>query len=173
MSRITIDRLDGERKPTSTATYYAKMGAGKACGVGPSPSEALADLEARKAKALFEPGLAEEIAFLALGAASVFPAHCNANPDSDVGFLRLIDEVIQNAPLLDDAWHRVGGESFPGVWLYDITERFGQEWAKALLTGSEIRAPALLQLIIDDAFRSDGYPPDQASSLLPSPDDAQ
>ena len=53
-------------------------------------------------------------------------------------------------PLLSERWRRVNAEEFGGVWLYDVTERFGREWAKELLNSTGENPVELLESIIID-----------------------
>jgi len=93
--------------------------------------------------------LADEIAFLALGAAE----HIRENGPFDLrkheGYMGLIDKVISHAPILAERWQRVGAD-FEGVWLYDVTERFGREWAETLLNEVDEEPKQRLDYIIDD-----------------------
>jgi hypothetical protein len=117
-----------------------------------TPSEALTRLEEREASAnpKFQQDWAEEIAFLALGTAN----HLREHPEADLrkfgGYMGLISEVIRCAPLLLNRWSELETGEFGGVWLYDVTERFGREWAEELLSGKMESPIDRLEYIIAD-----------------------
>lgn len=154
MKNITIEQIDAKWKPAAPANYYAQRGDGDEYAFGSTAAEALANLEKRESAATqkFDVGLAEEIAFLALGAAEHLRDHKDRALCEFGGYMGFISEVIQHAPLLTARWQETQGE-FSGVWLYDVTERFGREWAEALLDGNVGSASEFLENILDDEAR--------------------
>ena len=117
-------------------------------------TEALANLEKREAASLpqFDRTFCEEVAFLALGAADSFR---EANPpdlEKFGGYTGFIADVIRHAPLLMDRWQKIGPEGFGGMWLYEVTERFGRDWANIILTDEDMRPADLLDHIIKEAL---------------------
>ena len=136
----------------SSAHFYAERGDGEDYAFGPTPAEALANLTRREAAkvAKFDEDLCEEVAFLALGAAE----HLREQQDADLsrfgGYMGLIAEVIRCAPLLERRWRQMNVGEFDGVWLYDVTERFGREWAESLLENCTESPEDHLEYIIAD-----------------------
>jgi len=152
MKNITIGLVGPDWSPAAAAHYYAERGSGEEYAFGPTPAEALARLEAREAAIIpkFDKVLAEEVAFLALGAADFLDDHRNVNLDAWGGYMGFIGEVTRHAPMLAEYWERMGADGYSGVWLYDVTERFGREWAEELFAGSDESPAEGLELIIDD-----------------------
>ncbi|MBZ0222036.1 MAG: hypothetical protein K8F35_03315 [Dokdonella sp.] len=152
MKNITIGRAGSDWAPAAAARYYAQRGDGEEYAFGPTPAEALARLQAREAAGVanFDKSLAEEVAFLALGAANVLRDQPSVKLDAFGGYMGFIGEVIRHAPLLAAYWKRMGDDGFDGVWLYDVTERFGREWAEGLIAGSTQCPTAHLECIIRD-----------------------
>lgn len=152
MNSITIDLISADWKVAASARYYAERGNGEEFAFGMTPSEALARLEEREASAnrKFQQDRAEEIAFLALGAANHLRQHPEANLSKFGGYMGLISEVIRCAPLLLSRWSEMEAGEFGGVWLYDVTERFGREWAEELLSGTTESPSDRLEYIIAD-----------------------
>ena len=150
MNKITIGRID-DWKPTASASYYAQRGEGDEYAFGKTTAEALANLEKREAAVAqnFDIGLAEEIAFIALGAAEFLRDHKGRDLCDFGGYMGFISEVIQHAPVLTARWQELRDE-FSGVWLYDVTERFGREWAEALLNGNTEKPMEFLEYVITD-----------------------
>jgi hypothetical protein len=151
MKRITIGLTGVDWAVPASARYYAECGDGENYAFGMTPSEALVRLEEREA--LICPNRndsADEIAFLALGAAN----HLREDPDADLdkfgGYMGFIIEVIRCAPLLAKRWSEMATGEFDGVWLYDVTERFGREWAEELLSRTDESPSERLEYIIDD-----------------------
>lgn len=97
----------------------------------------------------FDKDLAGEIAFLALGAAGFIRDHAAADLRKHEGYMGLISKVICHAPMLAERWQQIGA-GFEGVWLYDITERFGREWAETLIDGADETPEERLDYIIAD-----------------------
>lgn len=149
---ITIGQVGAEWSIASSAHYYAERGDGEDYAFGATPAEALANLTQREAAkvAKFDEDLCEEVAFLALGAAEHLRAHAGANLDKFGGYMGLIAEVIRCAPLLERRWGQMDFGEFDGVWLYDVTERFGREWTKSLLEGCAESPEERLECIIAD-----------------------
>ena len=151
MKNITIGRVDAEWRAPASPRYYAQRGDGEEYGFGATAAEALASLERREAAMQRSgSGACEEAAFLALGASN----HLREAGPVDLlrfdGYLGLVTEVARHAPLLSQRWKGIGPEGFSGVWLYDVTERFGREWARTMIEGDEMRPEDLLDSIIDD-----------------------
>ncbi len=152
MKNITIGLAGPNWKLAATARYYAERGDGEEYAFGTTPIEALAKLEKREAtvNSKFDQDLAEEVAFLALGAADFLKDHRGTDLDAHGGYVGFIGEVIRHAPMLADRWHRLDGSDFCGVWLYDVTERFGREWAEGLFSGTDENPAERLDCIIED-----------------------
>lgn len=152
MKNITIGAAGPNWRAAAKARYYAERGEGEEYAFGATPADALTKLEKREAAThyKFDESLAEEIAFLALGAADVLKEHRGESLDTYDGYMGFIGEVIRHAPLLSERWGRMDTEKFGGVWLYDVTERFGREWAKALLNGTDVKPTEQLEAIIVD-----------------------
>ena len=131
MKNITIGPTGPHCRVVAQARYYAERGEGEEYAFGTTPADALAKLEKREATAdcQFDESLAEEIAFLALGAADVLKERRGESLDEYGGYMGFIGEVIRHAPLLSERWRRMNAEEFSGVWFYDVTERLGREWA--------------------------------------------
>lgn len=152
MKNITIGVAGSNWRAAATARYYAERGNGEEYAFGTTPAEALARLEKREAMMLpnFDESLAEEVAFLALGAADFLKDHQGASLDPHGGYLGFIGEIIRHAPLLSERWRRMKADEFSGVWLYDVTERFGREWAKELFDRTGVSPADQLEYIIED-----------------------
>lgn len=152
MKDITIGRVSPDWRTAAKARYYAERGRGEEYAFGSTPAEALTKLEEREASSppKFDETLAEEIAFLALGAADTLKEHRGESLDAYDGYMGFIGEVIRHAPLLSERWRRLDAEEFGGVWLYDVTERFGREWAEELLNGMSVSPEDQLEYIIVD-----------------------
>lgn len=156
MKNITIGLAGPNWKAAATAHYYAERGNGEEYAFGCSPAEALENLEKREAAASLklDDGLTEEIAFLALGAADFLKDHQGADLASHDGYMGFIGEVTQHAPMLFKRWRQMKDGEFCGVWLYDVTERFGREWAEELFNRTGVSAEERLDRIIEDEMRS-------------------
>lgn len=152
MKNITIGSTGPSWRAAAKARFYAERGEGEEYAFGTTPADALAKLEMREAAAFFkfDESLAEEIAFLALGAADTLKEHHGESLDAYNGYMGFIGKIICHAPLLSERWRRMGVEEFGGVWLYDVTERFGREWAEELLNGADVCPAELLEHIIED-----------------------
>lgn len=152
MSTITIGLTGTDWKVAAAARYYAERGNGKEFAFGMTPSQALARLEAREAssKPKFDQDLAEEVAFLALGAADFMRDCQGADLNKFGGYMGLISEVTRCAPLLAQRRSHMAIGEFDGVWLYDVTERFGREWAEELLAGTNKSPSEQLEYIVAD-----------------------
>lgn len=152
MRTITIGSVDPDWRTATKARYYAERGDGEGYAFGATPTDALAKLEQREAAAhyKFDESLAEEIALLALGAADTLKKHHGESLDAYDGYVGFIGEVIRHAPLLSERWRRVDAEEFGGVWLYDVTERFGRKWAEELLNQTGVSPADQLEFIIDE-----------------------
>lgn len=150
MSNITIGLTGTDWRVAATARYYAERGNGKEFAFGMTPAQALARLEEREtlANPRFDQNLVEEIAFLALGAAEFLREHRSSNLDKFNGYMGLIGEVTRCAPLLARRWSQMEVGEFDGVWLYDVTERFGREWAEELLADTKESPSERLECII-------------------------
>lgn len=151
MNNITIGLAGPAWRPKKGATYYAERGEGGDYAFGETPVEALTKLESREA-AVFRSssqGTDEEVAFLALGAADFLKDHKDAELYAFNGYMGFISEVIRHAPMLVSR-RRTMSDAFGGVWLYDITERFGREWAEIIFSGGTGDPEARLDSIIED-----------------------
>jgi hypothetical protein len=151
MKNITIGLAGPTWKPAKAAIYYAERGDGEDYAFGETPIEALTKLETREASSRQNGSqeIDEEVAFLALGAADFLKDHKKAELYSLNGYTGFISEVIRHAPLLASRWRKMDG-AFGGVWLYDITERFGREWAEIIFSGETGNPETLLNSIIED-----------------------
>lgn len=151
MAGITIGEMGESGCPSRHSAFYATRGAGQDYAFGTSPTQALARLEAREVALANQStiGMAQECAFLAMGAADKLRESGVSNLDDFGGQIGFLTAVIRHAPLLTQWWERLKDE-FPGVWLYDVTERFGREWAGILLVGSDETAEERLRKIIED-----------------------
>ena len=151
MKNITIGQAGADWKVIATARYYAQRGDGNEYAFGTTAVEALTNLEKREAALVpkFDIGLAEEIAFLALGAAEYLRDHKGRDLSDFGGYMGFISEVILHAPILTARWQELR-DDFSGVWLYDVTERFGREWAEALLDGDTQEPIEFLEYVITD-----------------------
>lgn len=152
MKNITIGPLQRDWRVAATARYYAERGKGEDYAFGSTPADALAKLEQREAiRALkFDENQAEDIAFLAIGAANFLRTNQGVDLDWCDGYLGFIGLVVRHAPMLERRWRQMEAGSFGGVWPYDVTERFGYEWAEALLQGDDEPPEVLLESIIAD-----------------------
>lgn len=152
MKSITIGLAGPDWRTAANARYYAERGSGEEYAFGATPIDALIRLEKREAATAqkFDETLAEEIAFLALGAENFLKDHRGASLDSYGGYLGFIGEVIRHAPMLSERWRRIEIDEFDGVWLYDVTEKFGREWAEELFNKTGASPQALLESIIED-----------------------
>ena len=97
----------------------------------------------------FNRDLADEIAYLALGAAEYIRENGPFDLRKHEGHMGFISKVISHAPMLAERWRQVGSD-FEGVWLYDVTERFGREWAETLLDEVDEEPKQRLDYIIND-----------------------
>lgn len=152
MKNITIGPAGPDWKLAASARYYAERGDGEDYAFGKTPAEALANLEEREASkdAKFDESLSEEVAFLALGAADYLRENKGVDLSEFGGYMGIIGAVVQCAPLLERRWSRMKADEFDGVWLYDVTERFGHEWAESLLTRGNEDPEDLLECIVAD-----------------------
>ncbi|MBS0432941.1 MAG: hypothetical protein JSS21_11140 [Proteobacteria bacterium] len=74
------------------------------------------------------------------------------------GYMGFITEAVRHAPMLLERW-RLMTDDFGGVWLYDVTERFGREWAQVLLESKLEGAEDLLEnIIVDEMKKWEGVP---------------
>ncbi|MGB3462621.1 MAG: hypothetical protein WBA33_11715 [Rhodanobacter lindaniclasticus] len=155
MKNITIGCTDSNWQVAASARFYAERGEGEEYAFGTTPSDALTKLEKREAAGhfMFDESLAEEVAFLALGAADVLKKHRGESLDAYDGYMGFIGKIICHAPLLSERWRRMDVEELGGVWLYDVTERFGREWAQELLNGADVSPAELLEHIIEDEMQ--------------------
>lgn len=154
MKNITIGSTGPNWQVAARARFYAERGKGEEYAFGTTPADALTKLEEREAAAhfKFDESLAEEVAFLALGAADVLREHHGESLDAYEGYMGFIGKIICHAPLLSERWRRMDVEEFGGVWLYDVTERFGREWAEELLQGANMNPADHLESIIEDVL---------------------
>lgn len=154
MKNITIGQIGPDWKQTASARYYAERGDGDEYAFGMTVTEALENLQKREAAVAknFDIEVAEEIAFLALGAAEYLRDHKDHDLSKFGGYMGFISEVVQQAPVLTTRWQKIQG-NFDGVWLYDITERFGREWAEALLENETDNSAEFLEYIIADEMQ--------------------
>lgn len=155
MKNITIGVTEANRKLALSTRYYAERGDGDQCGFGMTPADALASLEKRERAShlKFDDDLSEEIAFLALGAGEYLRDVCSRTDLSSFGgYMGFISEVVRCAPLLLERWRHMTDE-FGGVWLYDVTERFGREWAQVLLESKVEKPEDFLECIIADEMQ--------------------
>ncbi|TAM32730.1 MAG: hypothetical protein EPN68_02525 [Rhodanobacter sp.] len=152
MKSITIGLTSPTWRPAAKARYYAERGDGEEYAFGATPAEALARLEKREAGVTpkVDKTLAEEIAFLALGAENFLKEHSDARLDLYDGYQGFIGEVIRHAPMLSERWRRMETDEFGGAWLYDVTERFGREWAEELFNQTGTSPASQLESIIKD-----------------------
>jgi len=152
MRSITIGLTGADWKVPIAARYYAERGNGEEYAFGMTPSEALARLEDREAASNtnLDQKWADEIAFLALGAAAFLRDRRDVDLSKFGGYMGLIGEVINCAPLLAKRWSQMTTGEFDGVWLYDVTERFGREWAEEILIGTDESPSDRLECIIAD-----------------------
>ncbi len=152
MKNINIGRVDSNWAPVAAARYYAQRVDGGEYAFGATPADALASLEKREAASTskFDKDLADEIAFLALGAAETLKNHNGTKLDAFGGYMGFIAEVTRHAPMLIERWKRIEANGFDGVWLYDVSERFGREWADELLNGTDESPAERLECIISD-----------------------
>ena len=152
MDKITIGLISRDWMPIAGSTFFAQRGKSEEFGFGQTAVEALISLEKREAerRPSFDDSLAEEIAFLALGAADYLRDIDQPNLDKFGGYMGFISEVIRHAPLLLKKWRAFPEGEFCGVWLYDVTERFGREWAAAVLNDGAENASELLEYVIVD-----------------------
>ena len=150
MDRITIGLIDHDWQTIAGNTFFAKRGAAGEFGFGKSAAEALKSLEDREAlrSPTFDVTLAEEIAFLALGAADYLRHLREVDLYRHGGYMGLIAEIVSHAPMVLDRWNRISHGEFPGVWLYDVTERFGYELARLLLKGEQGNPADLLERLV-------------------------
>ncbi|MBS0437839.1 MAG: hypothetical protein JSS33_00360 [Proteobacteria bacterium] len=152
MKSITIGLVGTDWKVAASARYYAERGSGEELAFGMTPTEALARLEQREAaiNTNLAQESADEIAFLALGAADALRDCRDADLSKFGGYMGFIGEVIRCAPLLTARWSQMQTGEFGGVWLYDVTERFGREWAEEILNGTREDPSERLEYIIAD-----------------------
>ncbi|MDE1885349.1 MAG: hypothetical protein KGK05_02480 [Xanthomonadaceae bacterium] len=152
MKNITIGHTGADWRVAASARYYAERGDGEEYAFGATPTEALANLEKRESVKVpkFYENLSDEIAFLALGAAVFLRENRIADFERFDGYMGFIGRVIQHAPLLASRWQQMDVGQFDGVWLYDVTERFGREWAELLVGGGDTSPEVLLEQIISD-----------------------
>lgn len=150
MKNITIGHIHSSWKSASSAHYYAERGDGDEYAFGKTPSDALLKLEQREAAivAKFDKNMSEVVAFLAIGATEYLHQHRGTNLTAYGGYMGIINDVIQCAPLLERRWALMEVDEFNDVWLYDVVEWFGQKWTEALLHGEEEKPDVLLEEII-------------------------
>jgi len=77
---------------------------------------------------------------------STFPLP-NKGDYSQINYLR---PLCCHAPMLSERWQRMEADEFGGDWFYDITERFGREWAEELFNKTGVSLESQLESIIDD-----------------------
>jgi len=152
MRNITIGLAGPDWHAAANARYYAERGDGEEYAFGATPADALAKLERREtaASATFDESLVEEVAFLVVGAVDFLNEHRGASLDTYDGYMGFIGQITRHAPMLAERWSRVNTEEFSAVWLYDVTERFGREWAEELFNGTDKNPASLLDSIIGD-----------------------
>lgn len=150
MKNITIGLLRKESKLIAAQHYYAERGEGDEYAFGRTPAEALARLEQRETALIpkFDRNLAETITFLALGAADFLREEQGVNLNRHGGYMGFLNDVVCVAPLLEQRWSQMDSSEFPGVWLYDVVERFGYEWAKVVFEEDDKYPEILLDQII-------------------------
>lgn len=88
--------------------------------------------------------LLQTAGFLALGAALAHNKISDSTKDAliakGLSFDAYIEEVIKDAPLLEEAWRtnfQQQGKFFDGVWMYEIVEEYGLLKGKALISGDK------------------------------------
>lgn len=151
MKNITVGRIGPDWKMAASVRYYAERDGGE-YAFGTTPTEAVAQLERRETAvgSTLTDDIADEIAFLALGAAAALRDHGGANLDAYGGYMGFIAEVTRHAHMLANRWDQFAEGEFEGVWLYDVTERFGREWAETLLDGTDEDPAERLEYIVQD-----------------------
>ncbi len=152
MKNVTIGDTLANREAATLARYYAIREGETEYSYGASPADALANLEKRDnlAQLKLADDLSEEIAFLALGAGEhLREVSSPRDLDKFGGYMGVISEVVRCAPLLAKRSRQMP-DDFCGVWLYDITERFGREWSEALLEGNPSSPEEFLEYVIAD-----------------------
>jgi hypothetical protein len=156
MKNITIGLADSSWRTAAAACYYAERGDGEEYAFGATPVDALTKLEKREAAVShkFDESLAEEVAFLALGAANVLQQHQGESLDSFGGYLGFMNDVIHHAPLLTERWKRMNADQFSGVWPYDVTEEFGRLLAEEMFNHTGATPSDLLESIIANVFEN-------------------
>ena len=76
-----------------------------------------------------------DAAFIGIGVDAAFRDPTTGNYDG--GELELVVEVLAFGPLLDAHYQtHFGKEGYPGCWLYEITEAFGEWCARQLMSGA-------------------------------------
>ena len=150
MTKIAIKCIESWMV-THRYRYCAERGNGEEPAFGETPRQALERLEAREASSVgsCEMDLAAEVAFLTLGAYEAAKDQRRVDLSIHDGYMGFIENVICHAPMLARRWRAIERKGFDGVWLYDVTARFGQEWAKVLLRRSSESPEEILELIID------------------------
>lgn len=151
MKNIVIGLTRPSWEVASSGRYYAQRG-GADYAFGSTPAEALEQLECREKETGFAHAddIADEIAFLALGAAEALRNRCGANLDAYGGHMGFIAEVTRHARMIEDRWNQLPTGEFEGVWLYDVAERFGHEWAEMLLDNAYENPADFLEYIVRD-----------------------
>lgn len=152
MKNVTIGDTQANWQAARLARYYAVRCDETEYSFGATPADALANLEKRDRTLQLAPDgeLSEEIAFLALGAGEYLRrVYSPRDLDKFGGYMGIINEVVRCAPLLAARSRQLAGD-FDGVWLYDVTERFGRQWTEALLAGGSVRPEAVLEYVIAD-----------------------
>lgn len=152
---IMIGEVGSDACPSRHSRFFATRGGREDYAFGSSAAQALSRLEAREAAFAqqFTLGMAQECAFLALGAMQQLTESGRCDLETFGGQMGFMTEVVRHAPLLAQNWLQLKDE-FPGVWLYEVTERFGREWAQLLLDGSNESAVERLRTIIEDLLPS-------------------
>lgn len=155
MDNITIGVVGPNWRPVEVSRFYAqRVGSGE-YAFGATPADALRQLELRESAVdlRFDEDLAAEIAFLTLGAAAFLRGFDGINLDVFGGYMGFVGEITRHAPMLVEQWKTAESAGFDGVWLYDVTERFGREWAEAVFTRVSENPVDRLQCIIDDEMK--------------------
>lgn len=153
MNEIKIGLIDENFSQSRSYLYYAQRGNSENYALGITPANALKNLEnsERCLTEKYEEGLLDEVAFLALGAhAVVQESRAEEGLEIFGGHSGFIKKVTIHAPLLHRRWGELKNESFDGVWLYEVTERFGREFARALLAGNDKSPTEVLDSILND-----------------------
>lgn len=97
-----------------------------------------------------------EAAYVGMGIRAALSYRTSRNPFHAIGCeseMDFVDMVMARAHLLDFVWDEAG-EDWSGVWMYDVVEEFGEQYATHLLDGeedSDAAALALIRQLVDEA----------------------